>query len=126
LAAKPGVARSVGRLSFLAIMARPIDFDDEAALETNEIRKEASQRDLSLKFFPFASPVANRAPNQRLGLNGVRALLARETTHDRAGDFLLHRGNINRRANLASRLASRDPPHPAGSAGHLSANRRFA
>jgi hypothetical protein len=52
LAAKVRVARGVGRLSFLAVMARPIDFDREAALETNEIREEASQRDLSLEFFP--------------------------------------------------------------------------
>jgi hypothetical protein len=33
-------------------MARPIDFDDEAALEADEINKEVSQRDLSLKFSP--------------------------------------------------------------------------
>ena len=112
LAAKPGVARGVGRLLFLAIMARPVDFNNEAALEANEIDEEGSQRDLPLKFLPFAPPIANRAPNQRLGLNGVRTLFARETTHDRAGDFLLHRANINRRANVASRRASRDPPHP--------------
>ncbi len=105
LAAKPGLACGVGRLSFLAIMARAIDFDDEAAPKADEIHKEASQRDLSLKFFPFASPIANRAPNQRLGLNGVRALLARETTHDRAGDLLWRRANIYRRRNVASRRA---------------------
>ena len=63
LAAKPNVPRGVRGPLFLVPMARPIDLDDESPLEANEIDKEVSQRDLSLKFSPFASPVANRAPN---------------------------------------------------------------
>ncbi len=109
LTAKPGVARRICRLLFLAIMARPVDFDDQAALKADEVDQEGSKRDLSLKFLPFASPVANHAPNQRLGLNGVRPLFARKATHDRARDFVLHRRSINWCATGASRLASLDP-----------------
>jgi predicted nucleic acid-binding protein len=41
-----------------------------------------------LKLRASASPVADGAPNELLGLNGIGALFMREAAYERAGDFL--------------------------------------
>ena len=57
-------------------MTWPVNFDNQSMLEAHKIKDEIAQRNLSLKLRAIASPVANRTPDQRLRLNGLRPLLA--------------------------------------------------
>jgi len=119
---QPDIARSVGDDLLSIFVTRSVDLDDEPALETNEIDDVALQRNLALKFGAVASAIAHRAPDERLGLNVLGALLAREAPHYGSRDFIRHLATLagnSRALNVRSRRAARDPPHPAGSAGHL-------
>jgi hypothetical protein len=94
-------------------MARAINLDDKASFEAHKIKDVVALRNLPAKLRSVAAPVANRAPNQGLGLNGLRALFARESAKYGPGDFFCH--GISYAAFLAclhSHRASRDPPHP--------------
>jgi len=83
-------------------MTRSIDFDDEATLETHEVDDVYAQDDLPLKLRTLAPPVANSPPNEILSLDRVSALFACEATHERAGDFVLHRLTISCRARAVN------------------------
>ena len=60
-------------------MAWTVNLHNQPTFEADKINDKIAQRKLPLKLRAFTSPVAHRAPNQCLGLNGLRALLARET-----------------------------------------------
>jgi hypothetical protein len=59
-------------------------------LEVHKINDIIAQRNLSLKLRAVASPIANCAPDERLSLNGLRALLAGETAEQGARDVFRH------------------------------------
>jgi hypothetical protein len=70
--------RPVRRLSFRAIMTRPIDLDDQPPIHAQKVDDVIADRRLPAKLRAFAAPVTKGAPNDRLGLDVVRTLLARE------------------------------------------------
>ena len=75
-------------------MAWTVNFDNQSMFEADEIKDIVAQGHLPLELGAVASPVANCAPNKCLGLNGPRALLARETAEEGSRDFLRHDGSF--------------------------------
>jgi len=80
----------VGKALRPDFMAWTVNFDNQSTFEADKIKDIVAQGNLPLKLCAIASPVANRAPNECLGLNALRALLARETTEYGSRDFLRH------------------------------------
>ena len=74
---QPSVAVFVGEALLPDVMAWTVNFDNQWSFEADKIKDIVAQENLPLKLDAIASPVANGAPNQRLGLNGLRALVAR-------------------------------------------------
>ena len=80
LPAQPYVPFLVLRPLLSALMARSVDFDNQPLFETNKVNDETSERNLSAKLRPLATPVPNGAPNDRLSLRRIGALLAGEAS----------------------------------------------
>jgi len=116
LLSQPSVTVFVGKALLLDFMAWTVNFDNQSMFAADEIKDSVAQGSLPLKLGAVASPVANCAPNKCLGLNGPRAMLARETAEYGAGTSsgmaVTIRG-ILRVLNIPSRRAPRDPPHPS-------------
>jgi hypothetical protein len=79
LFSQPSVAVIVGNPSRRDRMAWTVNLHNQPTFEADKIKDKIAQRNLPLKLRAVASAVAHRAPNQCLGLNGLRTLLARET-----------------------------------------------
>jgi len=79
LISQPDVTTFVGKPLLRDIMTWPVNFDDQSMREAHKINDIIAQRNLSLKLRAIASPIANRTPDQRLRLNGLRPLFAGET-----------------------------------------------
>ena len=79
LFSQPGVTGLVGKPLLRNRMAWTVNLHNQPTFEADKIKDKIAQRNLPVKLRAVASPVAHRAPNQGLGLNGPRALLARET-----------------------------------------------
>ncbi len=115
LFSQPGVTGLVGKPLRRDRMAWTVNLHDQPTFEADKIKGIIAQRNLPLKLRAVASPVAHRAPNQCLGLNGLRALLARETPENGSRDFLRHgiwRRYFLRALSKRSHRAPRDPPSP--------------
>ena len=63
-------------------MTRPIDLDNQPPIHAEEVDNEVADRRLPAKLRAFAAPVTKGAPNDRLGLDVVRTLLACEAFED--------------------------------------------
>ena len=116
LFSQPGATGLVGKPLRRDRMAWTVDLHNQPTLEADKIEDKIAQRNLPVKLRAVASPVAHRAPNQGLGLNGLRTLLARETAQYGSRDVLRHdllRRWILRVLNKRSHRAPRDPPHPS-------------
>ena len=97
-------------------MAWTVNLHNQPTFEADKIKNKVAQRNLPVKLRAVASPVAHCAPNQCLGLNGLRTLLARETAKYGSRDVLRHdlkRRRILRVLSNRSHRAPRDPPHPS-------------
>jgi hypothetical protein len=68
-------------------MTWAIDLNDKPLLEAKEVDDMIPEHDLACELSSLASPVANSAPDDSLGLRRIRALLPGETTQDGAWDF---------------------------------------
>jgi hypothetical protein len=69
-------ASSIPRLSRSTLQARPIDLRDETPLIADEVDNEFSHRRLPAELGALASPISRGAPDERLSLHPVIALLA--------------------------------------------------
>jgi hypothetical protein len=87
---QPGVTGLVGKPLRRDRMARTVNLHDQLMFEADKIKDIIAQRNLPLKLRAVASPVAHRAPNHCLGLNGLRTLSARETAENGSRDVLRH------------------------------------
>jgi len=87
LLTQPGVLFAMPGLLLFIVVTRTIDFDDKSPLETKEVDDMSSEHNLACELSSLASPVANSAPDDSLGLRRIRALLPGETTQDGAWDF---------------------------------------
>jgi len=96
LFSQPGVTVLVGKALLSDFMAWTVNLDHQPTFEADKINDKVAQRNLPLKLGALASPVANRAPNQCFGLNGMRALFARETAEHGSRDVLRHGVSIPR------------------------------
>jgi hypothetical protein len=90
LLSQPGVTVIVGAPLLVNRMAWTVNLHNQPTFEADEIKDKIAQRNLPPKLRALASPVAHRAPNQCLGLNGLRTLLARETAENGSRDVLRH------------------------------------
>src|SRR5260370_1695436 len=80
---RPMFPRAALRLSFGAIVPRPIDLQDQPSIHAQEVDDEIADRRLTAKLRAFAAPVADGAPNDRLGLDVfARGLRARSLRTD--------------------------------------------
>ena len=116
LFSQPGVTGLVGRPLRRDRMAWAVNLHNQPTFEADKMKNKIAQRNLPLKLRAVASAVAHRAPNQCLGLNGLRTLLARETAKYGSRDVLRHdlkRRRILRVLSNRSHRAPRDPPHPS-------------
>jgi len=116
LFSQPGVTAIVGKPLRRDRMAWTVNFHNQPTFEADKIKDKIAQRNLPLKLRAVTSAVAHRAPNQCLGLNGLRTLLARETAQYGSRDVLRHdlkRRRFPRVLNNRSHRAPRDPPHPS-------------
>jgi hypothetical protein len=82
-----GVPLTILSLLLGSFMHRPVDFNDQSPVETYEVDNEISKRNLPAKLCAIAPSISNSAPDDRLGLHGVDALLAGETAEDGTGDI---------------------------------------
>ncbi len=123
LFSQPGATGLVGKPLLRNRMARTVNFHNQPTFEADKINDKIAQRNLPVKLRAVASPVAHRAPNQCLGLNGLRTLLARETAQYRSRDVLRH--DLKRRrilrvlSNRSPRAPSRSPSSVVASQRHL-------
>jgi hypothetical protein len=116
LFSQPNITVLVGKALLLGFVAWTVNFDNQSMFEADEIKDIIAQGNLPLKLGTAASAVANCAPNKGLGLNGSRALVARETAEEGSRDFFWHGGHDTRHSSPVertrlSRVAR--PPHPS-------------
>ena len=121
LLSQPSVTVFVGKALLLDFMAWTVNFDNQSMFAADEIKDSVAQGSLPLKLGAVASPVANCAPNKCLGLNGPRAMLARETAEYGAGDFFWHGGHDTRHS---SRVKHTEPSRSARSPSSVVASQR--
>jgi hypothetical protein len=116
LFSQPGVTVIVGKPLRGDRMAWTVNLHNQPTFEADKLKDKIAQRNLPLKLRAVASPVAHRAPNQCLGLNGPRALLARETAQYGSRDVLRHDVKRRRILRVLSNRSHRAParsPHPS-------------
>ena len=94
LFSQPSVTVFVGKALLRDFMAWTVNFDNQPMFEAHQIKDIVAKGNLPLELGAVASPVANCAPNKCLGLNGPRALLARESAEEGSRDFLRHDGSF--------------------------------
>ena len=104
------VTALVGKALLLGFVAWTVNFNNQSMLEADEIKDIVAQRNLPSKLGAVASPVANCAPDRRLGLNGPRALLARETAEEGSRDFFRHGGHDTRHSSRVEFTRARHGP----------------
>ncbi len=88
LISQPDVTTFVGEPLLQDIMTGPVNFDNQSMLEAYKINDIIAQQNLSLKLRAIASPIANRTPDERLRLNGMRPLFAGETAEQESAGLL--------------------------------------
>jgi hypothetical protein len=84
-------SRSLSAARLRDFVARSVDFDNEPALETDEVEDIIPKRNLPLKLRSFTSSITNRLPDNGFGLNSIGALFARETKEEGSRHFTRHR-----------------------------------
>jgi hypothetical protein len=85
LLAQPNISFLILRLLLSVLMARPVDFHYETPFVADEIGNEFSNHRLTAELGAFASAVSNGAPDRRLSLHKVSAMLAGEAKQDGGG-----------------------------------------
>jgi len=121
LFSQPGVTGLVGKPLLRDRMARTVNLHNQPTFEADKIKDKIAQRNLPLKLRAVASPVAHRAPNQYLGLNGLRPLLAGETAENGSRDVLRH---DLKRCRILHVLSNRSHRAPARSPSSVVASQR--
>src|SRR5947209_1474483 len=102
-------------------MRRPVNFDDQSPLQTNEIHDVTAERHLPAEFLAGAAAVAHDAPEHRLRIDVVGALLACKPQEAFVGR---HGWRLAQSYPSSGPRQRRGPPSPARGEGALTPSPR--